>query len=354
MSGLPENRTPFHVFVVNNYFSFLMHCRLIRLYGWIAKDCLFVTVRNFKLPEHFRNEGFASVDFSAAVEISSRGWLSRHLIRPWGAWRVVRNIRREIAARSCGSDYDVFIYHSGTLTSDILVADRRCRGYWFVEEGLVAYTRGLAAEKVVRSRSVSFLESCLFPFCAHRLSKLKFNRRAKSYRGAFASCKEAFREFPERTVIGLPFAKLDSVPPECRNVIVFDGGILSEDEEKENFELHLREIVKRREPVAHYKFHPAWDEAKKARFREWFRGTLEKQYGIRIVELRSDMILENLAFTLKEALSVHILVSSAGFYSALCGCDVFTSAKHFDHVFRRWNGIYGNLDPEVARRIRYI
>ena len=145
-----------------------------------------------------------------------------------------------------------------------------------------------------------------------------------------------------------------AVPPECRNVIVFDGGILSEDDEKENFLIHLREIVKRRESVAHYKFHPAWDEAKKARFREWFRDTLENEYGIRIVELRSDMILENLAFTLKGELSVHILVSSAGFYSALCGCGVYTSAKHFDPVFRRWNEIYGNLNPEVARRIKYI
>ena len=353
MQKLPENQTAFHVFVVNNFFSFLMHCRLIRLYNWSAKDCLFVTVRKFKLPEHFKEQGFESVDFSAAVEISSRGWLVRHLFRPWKAWRIRKNIHDAIDAHSGGRDYDIFIYHSGSLTSDILVCSRKCRGYWFVEEGLVAYTQHLAAEKPERSLPVYLSESYLLPFCAHKLSKWRFNRRSELYRGTFASCPEAFPEFPERTVIGLPFSELETTPPDCRNVIVFDGGILSPDEEKANFELHLQRISERKEPVACYKFHPAWDEAKKALFREWFRD-LERKYGIGIVELPSDLILENLAFTLKEKLSVHVLISSVGFYSALCGCHVYTSVKHFGRVLRRWNGIYGNLDPGVAGKLEYI
>ena len=353
MLNLPENQTAFHLFVVNNYFLFLMYRRIIRLYNWNPQDCLFVTVRNFRLPDEFIREGFRSIDLPDAVSFASKSWCLKHLFRPWKAWRIKKNIHAAIDARSGGRDYDIFIYHSGSLTSDILAGSRKCRGYWFVEEGLVAYTQHLATEKPERSTLVYLLESYLLPCCAHKLSKWRFNRRSELYRGTFASCPEAFPEFPERTVIGLPFSELETTPPDCRNVIVFDGGILSLDEEKANFEIHLQRISERKEPVACYKFHPAWDEAKKALFREWFRD-LERKYGLGIVELPSDLILENLAFTLKEKLSVHVLISSVGFYSALCGCHVYTSVKHFDHVLRRWNGIYGNLAPDIAGRMKYI
>lgn len=325
-----------HVFLINNHISYLMARKIIEHHGIPKSDVLLLSVRQYVFPDDSDLTEIERIpyEFFSSFHFTSRRWtLSSFFHRKERILKPIHNADSEIEHKIGDEDFALYTYHICSYNSEILFSMPHCIEVNYVEEGALAYAVTQQNDSVKQS-----LKRCFDLFVkrwltqgryGHDLRANHFDLTLSKFHNIYCCCEESFRGYPHKVVLGFPFQKLDKIPDDISAVIVFDGGIVSFDQQLESNEIAVTHFAKNHpHGVLHYKFHPSQKGEICSQYRAHFI-EMEKKYNVTIRELPEETVLERLIASLKDQLDIYIICSSVGLYGFMGKSRVFTTAKHF-------------------------
>jgi hypothetical protein len=252
-----------------------------------------------------------------------------------GDWGVVS----DFVGRVCGGESFIFYPpHLGNYSWQRAVGMASCTGYYWLEEGMLAYN--VVYDKWYPRRNNAVI------FARHWLRSLSHARQRQSpvsawdvrqkYRGVYCSSNMAFEGFPGRQVVdGVLKALPDSDRWRGSHIVALPP--LTTPQQNKQFSLAAGSMGERLQHCSgqkYYRFHP--DQVRHSETAAGWRRVLEDEWGLEQMNPRDqvDNIVHNTPCT------VHLCDSSVGVY-ALTGvskvlCYVrYPSAAMSALVFRR-------------------
>lgn len=300
------------------------------------KDVLMLSVRHYHFPDmpelnRIRKQDYSFFDGNRGLSSLRRMLLQLPCIGHFRA--LLRRADQSIIDAIGIEPFRLYTFHSQSINIEIMISMLQCREYSFVEEGTLSYaiTPELnIVHRTFRKHCYDVIQSILLGFRTGYMAPFFiFDISNKKFRTIYCCGKDAFRGFPNRVCIGLPFRKQAGIPDDLSVLIVFDGGIIPMDQQKDSLEKDIYHAIKVLHcSVLYFKFHPAQKETVRQIYRKFFKEQ-ERQHHVLIKELPDEVVLENLVFTLKDKLAVYIICSSVGAYARLCGSNVFSTAQHY-------------------------
>jgi len=348
-----------HVFLINNHMMFLMSMKVIEHEDIAPVDVILLGVRRYLFPPEIRQKfpNNFQYDFFDLTEFGDMRTLCRTaLFHPLKIGAVIKKTDAQLRGRLGGDKFQLYAPHSIGGNIEILISMRECEAVFFLEEGSLAYActpENNICPLTAKQRLFFCLLRILSGGRLGSLVRTHFAVDHPKFRGIYCAFDDAFRGFPQRRVIGSPFEPAAELPDDLHAIIVFDAGIVPDEQLRQSIEVACRYAAEvRHHQRIYYKFHPGQRKEKRDAYRRRFE-ELSKEYGIYLSELSDDIRLENIAMALKDKLDVFIICSSVGLYAERCGCNVFTSAarfvsgnpllqRHYDlygHIFRRYKEI---------------
>lgn len=295
-----------------------------------------LSVRQYTFPDDSDLTGIKRIpyEFFSGFHFSSRRWIITSFF--YRKKRILKKIQQADSAikQVIGDDsFALYAYHINSYNTEILFSMQECKEINFVEEGALAYAATQQSDTTNQS-----LRRLLDLFAkrwltkgryGHNLRAIHFDLSLSKFHKIYCCSAESFRDYPHKIVLGFPFQKLDTIPDGLSAIIVFDGGIVSFDQQLKSNEIAVKHFAKNHpHGVLHYKFHPSQKGEICRKYRTHFM-EMEKKYDVIIRELPEGTVLERLIATLKDQLDIYIICSSVGLYGLMGGSRVFTTAKHF-------------------------
>ena len=120
-----------HLFYVSNYIAFNNYLTIIKNNSINLKDCIFYSPRIIK--EHLNLKEKIDIIKIDNIELSkSRKQYALNLLR-------ILNFKKRINKKFKNQSYELYIPHIENKREQILIANKNCKHYYFVEEGIPAY-----------------------------------------------------------------------------------------------------------------------------------------------------------------------------------------------------------------------
>lgn len=348
-----------HVFLINNHMMFLMAMKVIEHEEIAPQNVILLGVRQYpftpeiahKYPHNYQYNSFHIPELG-----SIRALLGMALAHPRKIADLIDSADNMLKRHLANDRFHLYIPHNNGLDIEVLMSMPECDSVSYLEEGSLAYA--CTPESNFRKcpfnqRASFFLLRLLSKGRVGKLGNCNFATHLPKFSNFYCAFGDAFRGFPNRRETGSPFQTVSGLPDGLHAIIVFDGGIVPPEQIRQSIEISCRHAAEiRHHRQIYYKFHPAQRPDGRDGWRKRFE-ELSRLYGVGINELPDGILLENIAFTLKDKLDVYIICSSVGIYSEYCGCNVFTSAgrfaadnpklqRHYDlygHIFKRYQEI---------------
>lgn len=317
-----------HIFGIQSHLTFYVAHKIIRLKQFNPDDCIFISGRNYKIPDKY------NTTYKHIYMFQYGGGKIGRIFSGINILRTLKKIKQfdKIIDDFTGADfYDCYISYCGDDIANLLVTKKNCVAYYLTEEGIGVYNdknpkifsgwRYLVYRMVLRP---------LFP----RLFDIKENYqypKHPKFKGFYAISSQAyplFHDYPI-TVIGNPFETIDLgySPDVVISIDPFykDFGIDTVDK----IYYHLSTYIKKKNyKTITCKFHPMFGvfPDKKKEYDE----ILHRYFGNDIIQLEDTVVIENLLMTYK--CDFYSYGSSIQIYGTIVGakCYDFSSFLNKD------------------------
>ena len=323
-----------HLFLVNSNFTMQMALKVIEHDKLSLCDCGFFCTRKYHIPADFNipEDRIAAFDFLDSMKTTTLKQCFLQSLKIFSNYATVKRIDRAVEALTGNEPFELYLYHGREYCCDLVVTHKNCLHYSYLEEGTLAYSVAMDIDRKLSPFKKFLLHWFMRAVFMNRAMifdrDIAYDFRLKKFRTVYCSNQLAFPLCEEKTVAGMPFAKTDDFPEDLQHVIVFDGGIVSNENQKKSLQKNVEHAMQRGGKKIYYKFHPGFTEDIRADYRQYFE-LLEGTYGVKAVELPNEACLENIAYTLQDKLSLYVICSSVGVYAALCGSKVYCTANDF-------------------------
>lgn len=326
-----SNKSIKHVFVVHSNITEIVMFLTIKKLGLRREDILVFTTRGYMLNTDYAQLEYGSEKIEGGV---------RRTFFP-----VVKRVRE--ITRSIKTPFYIYLPQSYMIEYALLIAQRRCLGYYYIEEGLAAY---LQSKFVVQTGGKSYL------FWVYRLlspwvryfdfrglihKACHFNITHPRYRGSFALGEKAFYFDPKREY--LPIAEVANFPMKTQKeenfdcVVVFDACVIYRLISMSDGQKLLKEVIfpflqqKGYKSIA-YKLHPEHYANKEIGKEEsdLIRSAFSEYIPL-AKELDRNFSLETYYAHHPES-DIVVFYSSVGYYASLFGASVYSLHKRLYEI----------------------
>lgn len=330
-----------HVFFIHSHITWLVSLGVIRHRALDASDVLLVCTRGYVPPE----PGLATMVFP------DRRWVITWRLRQW--WRQQRDLARFVDAVAGGREFAWYLPHTAFPFFRAFARHRLCRGFHLIEEGMAAYHRPEAIDRIL-SKVVSSRRGWR-GWIARALVKIRPPVFADPrYIAAYASTDEAFPGYARRERI-----RIEGPAPagagEIETVLVFDGVLEAQMADEAPLHACLQELVARLAEdgrrTVHYKLSPQQyiDQRYSPRLKQAVHGN---PYGIQFVELPANYSLELLAIAGRA--DFFVFLSSVGIYAAEAGCRVYSMSRRLAELDGRYRSIVDAIPDGVRKKLLFL
>lgn len=246
---------------------------------------------------------------------------------------------------------DEFIYyvpHLSYIRDRLIVQENKCKGYYFLEEGLGVYNPLIHQERLDKynERGVNNLKnklkSHLIFGCDVSINEGVYFIYDK-FLGAIGYTKNSFLHFPKRLLVGLPFKNKRPVP-EVEHLFVFDNFINENSVQTklyfEVIQLLFEKLDLKKVKTIHFKVHPAilhssiHNELVKQQIQHG-----EKNTSIHFIELDTQQSIEELAISNRDTLTIYGIYSASLFYAHESGASTYLLTNELmkrDPLFKKY------------------
>ena len=279
-------------------------------------ECIFLSVREFDAPK-----GYKSVPLETP-QLRGNPATGRVLKK------IIREFKRSLPLEK---SYLIYLPHLWHSISKLLVRDRHCKGYYFIEEGLLSYSddcKDTTLDHVNRQDSrplVHLLASLLGTGGVVRQRASVFDESHANYRGAFVWNDHVFSGLKNRVSYSGPCFTVQGQVRRRVPILALDALVERMGFKQIYFETVYRRLLlylcERGHQEIQIKFHPAQDAA--CASRKIFEKLNVEFPQLNFTELPPTVCLEAWAQKQRD-LEFYVLVSSVGVYASLLGAKAFT------------------------------
>jgi hypothetical protein len=322
-------------------------------------DCGFFCTRKYRIPAEFNvpAERTVDVDFFDDMKLSTIKQCFLQAFKIFSNRSVIKKVDHTVDDLTENEPFELYLFHGREYCCDLLVTHKNCQHFSYLEEGTLAYSVFMDI-----NRNLSPLKKVLLHLFMRAVlmgRAMIFNRDAaydfslKKFRTVYCSNELAFPGCAEKTVVGMPFSKTTDHPEDLQYVIVFDGGIVSNENQKISLRKNFEHVLQQGGKKIYCKFHPGFSEAVREDYRQYFK-LLQSEYDIEVAEMPLSACLENIAYTLQDKLSLYVICSSVGVYAALCGSKVYCTAKVFIENSPKLQNFFRVIPEKLFEKFTFI
>ncbi len=304
-----------HLFFVHSPITKLMAYQVIKEKDYDFKDVVFLIDR-IKLDTSSKVKEY---QFPFRIYPINDLEVSLYFYKNWKNLSQLNHFIQEI------TESQNFYFYATKAQSNyfyLVINNNKCEGYYFIEEGMAAYNEQYWHNK----KKELYLRQLLY--------NLNFNGKVPSvkhffdfahskYKGCFGLLDDAFKGFPNREILNLPFQKKDNL---CnyKEIIVFDAALefhyLSAEVLEKSIELLFQILVEKGIDKCHFKLHPAQKDISIGIIMSLI---LKFQSQITFFKIPAEIILEEIAVSSLGS-SFYICTSSIGLYAHIAGRKVYS------------------------------
>ena len=291
--------------------------------GLVEKNCVFMTTRNYRLPENIPSYHVIETDLNTS-EISGR------LFAGWRIWKTQQNIRQfDQLINECtrGEDYLFYTQVCYNDLCSVCVTNPHCKGYYILEDGSGSYrTDEIITFQGFRALLYRLVLKPFFPRIYTLKGKMIETNHPK-FRGCIATNEMCFPLHQDKLkVIGLPFhpEPLDVEPQAVISLDPYYKWVT--DEQLECVIQQLGEYInnKHYQRIA-YKPHPYLLTNEKHDKYEKYKQFFHRYIQAELEELGSQVSIENTLMAHKDC-DFYTAFSSVAIYAKAMGVKCYTFA----------------------------
>ncbi|PWJ40915.1 hypothetical protein [Sediminitomix flava] len=355
---MSKNKGLFHLFWVQSHITYIMANSIIAHENLNKDHCVFMLWRGYQLPE---DNTISSFDYPFLPTRENNPF--DHGKRFWKSWKNVRLSDKSILS-AC--DNHPFIFYAVDLLPDevsLIINMKKCRGYYFMEEGLYSYYPLSYLDKIFTKKEKrnnwkwQFVDGLNTFFRRYKADLYHFNTVNKKYNGSFGMSEYSFSELPNKAVVRPQWGKSEKTES-ISHLIIFSpevyNGYISFEAYTKGFTRFVSENCLKGE-VYHYKFHPNqyMSEEEISNFRLFFM-QLEESYNCKFIECNPSLVVENLVFMHQSNLTVYTTLSSLAFYTYILGAKVYSFHSYISDLRSYYEKEYSILPLNFKDEICYL
>lgn len=342
-----------HVFFVHSPITFLVAWGVIKERTLDHEQVVFLTHRGFSVPHN----GFKTFNFPYSWSPEPFPFKLNFLL----SWKRLKNFDDWVSRITDSQKFVVYLPHSQFRVLKLLISNKSCKQYNYLEEGLGSYETVEKANPGGMKARVNFLDQILYK---NRIKdRLVYN---SSYGAVFGLFEECFPGFRDKYILGKEFLQdPDFVQNlhmkqgidyfENAHIIVLDGisahGLISTDH-------HLAAVIRLKEILFNrgikktfIKFHPA--QVGTEEYEKFLSSLKDSLKGVEMIEIDQSVYLEILALRCN-SVTFYINISSIGFYAAKFGQPVYTWANLLTDKNERYRKLFYGLNEEFLKNLIFL
>lgn len=321
-----------HIFFIHSYITYLVSSKVIERECLNREDCVFLINRKVIINDTVLKYQIDYLCKSDAIPITG------NLL---GCWKQLKQIDRFIDKVTSGKNFNLYCPSTRSRFIRILLTNKKCLGYHFIEEGLASYNTLDEVNKKVVNQAFTLKEKINKFLCyGSRLPELLFYD--VNYKKVYGINENSFPGFQNKVILNdynIDGNNARNANYDNAHILVFDALIEFKMLTIEDFLLSLQKLTeyffKNSVNVVYYKLHP--EQLKVNGSGNCIKEILNKENRVRFLQMPEDVILE-MVVAKNLNLTFYVIVSSVGLYAAFCGHTVYSfmdSLKEYNERFRK-------------------
>lgn len=286
-----------HVFGVSSHLVFYQCNKLIELDHLNPDDCIFFFTRNYHCPKKFDEiyKNQIHTEYNVAND-KGRVFEGLHIGK---TRKNIKEFDTLVDSFIQGEDFTWYTQHCSNDFCSLFVTKSNCTSYYILEDGLGSY-RNYNPQTFIGWKFLlyKFIFKPFFSRCFEVKNHFITTEHPK-FKGCIATTPYCFPLHQQYLrCIGLPFetTNLSFTPDAVISIDPLYFWVKKEDEAK--IYERLSSFIKQKgyKNIA-YKFHPYFNAQLNAAIKTRYKQLIQKYYGDIMVELSSDVVLENVLMT---------------------------------------------------------
>ena len=347
-----------HIFQVHNFISVSLAREYIKKHCLPFNKCVFIYWRGSNIYKKKTDEfewkeyTFAqkNIDFREFTDYSlidfSKIFQYKKIIREFNHW--IKKVCR-------GEAFLFYTPHLAYVRDRIIISQKKCQGFFFIEEGLMSYHTKISNHKL--TEIITFKEKIKSVIIFNNFIYLKESifPEGKKFKGAISISKESFKGFQNQIIVGIPFEKKE-YPEELENILILDDYRNEKDVYEKNYysviNLLLNQIVFTNKKNIYFKVHPGFEKDKNALKKiSLYLKSKEQELNIKIIKLSKSYSLENIAFSLGNKVSFYGVYSAAMLYAHFCNSNTFFYTHELAKIDLNFSKLVNHNSDSYANNI---
>ena len=323
MQAIYREKALKHFFCISSHLAFSICERLIQLDNLCISDCVFLTTRNYHLPDTAKPYRVYETNLNAS---SSAG----RLFAGWHIGQTKKNIRnfdQIICDITQGDDYLFYTQICWNDLCSVCVTNSHCKGYYILEDGSGSYNKEqLMTFHGWKAIIFKFVLKPLFPRIYTLKTKMIETNHPK-FKGCIATNNLCFPLHQDKLrVIGLPFHP-EPLNIEPSAIISLDPYyIWLKDEQVQRVLEQLGKFIDNQHyRLVAYKPHPYLLTEENYKKYLFYKTCINRSIHTELNELGAEVSLENTLMAHKKS-DFYTAVSSVAIYAKAMGIRCFTFA----------------------------
>jgi len=275
-----------HIFYVHSHTTYLTAVGTITLLNLNAGDVIFITARKYQIPA----DAYAPAKVMDWTVLFEQAMSSK--FRFWKLNQLLLTADADIAAQ-IGQKYIAYVPHSGVFTVQVLITNKNCEGFHFIEEGSNCYSRNLQIKHFNARNFTKEFYSAIFYKSRYWETDFAFSKISKRNikTETFGISKNSFSYLPvKHNVVTWPQLAYNVDLTFTNPFFIFEGAVEMDYLGYDTYLSAINEAVKAKgKPVNYVKFHPAQTAENKQAILNVF-----EQHGFKYVELPGNIPFEAL------------------------------------------------------------
>ena len=287
-----------HVFWIHSHITYIISKETVRFLELQDKEVLFLLFRNYKLPE--RRFNYQRIPTSHKLN-------KEELIDFKIHWKKILH-----------TEFIAYVPQTSEKRLYELVNFEHCKGFNYIEEGLLSYKEYTPS---IKTKIHSVMTALTL---RQRMRIIEYTH--PKFQTAYCLHKNAFPKCHNKVVLDVQFSN-ESVPT-MTNILVFDAIVSYGMTSLDTFNSLIKTVIiphMKRHDIkdVYYKFHPQQLESKNKEELIGINRLFEQHPEIKFSEIPPELMLENVFFTTDD-LVVYTFLSSLGMYAKLSDHEVFS------------------------------
>lgn len=349
-----------HVFQIHSPLTYAGAVHYISVKNLALEDCLFLCWRgaegliDIDVEHCIYSYAIENIDFahelSFKIKEVEKIKASQEKVKRFKSWfnSIIKN------------EFIYYVPHLSYIRDRLIVKQKECKGYYFLEEGLGVYNPLIHQERVDKynERGVNIiknkLKSHLIFGCDVAINEGVYFVYDK-FLGAIGYTENAFFDFPKKQIIGLPF-KEKQPNAEVEHLFVFDNFINDQSvQTKLYFDvIHMlfSRLNEEKVKTIHYKIHPAIkNDVFHLNYLKDEINHAEETTSVNFKELDIQQSIEELAISNRGNITVYGVYSASLFYANECGASTYLLTNHLMQLDPLFNNYINKYFPPVFRNL---